>query len=145
MNIVHYLMAHSISSLRILIILCFFLGACQTKPFKKVQIKGRIFDAKTGQPILGSLMLKTDEKKGPQGDPSVVLITSKSQIDGSFTLKSNASKRKDALYYVYYKNDTIADYFNLDVNTGKASSGNNYYFTLSENQTYNVGDVYIKW
>ncbi len=129
---------------KIVFVLVMMCWSCQTKPFKKIQIKGHIFDAKTKQPILGSLMIKTDEVHATQGDPGVVLISGKSQIDGSFILKCNASKRKDALYYLFYKNDTIPQYLNLDVYTGKVTTTNNS-FTASEQKTTDLGDIYINF
>ena len=131
----------------ILVIFCSLaFSNCKTKPFKKVEVKGKLFDNISKQPIYVSLVLRTDDSHATPGSdvPTVTMISGKTFVDGSFILKSNALRTKNPLYYVYFTNDTLTKYYNLDLSTGKLSD-NIVPIPLSENKVNDVGDVYVKW
>lgn len=99
-----------------------FLISCERKPFRKVEVKGRILNYYTGQPISTGVALRSDNKFSGSSD-GISIGGATSDKEGYFVIKGRASKA--STYYLSF-----------DGGYGKTS------VDVKENQVTDVGNFY---
>lgn len=105
--------------------------SCQKKLFKTVTVTGRLVDESTQQPLANTkVALYTDDVTSAKNSAknTIGLVSTNTNSDGTFKLKSNASKRNS--YYIRCKNS---------LTTASVNGFNS--FSVSDNSTKYLGNV----
>ncbi len=118
----------------VLIIGCFFLcWFCQKKLFERVKVTGRILHASTQEPFGNAFVyLYSDDASSSKSSAAntIQLKASVSNSDGTFRIRSNASKINR--YYLWVQKDN-----------GKAPVVLN--FEIPDGSTKDLGDILVPW
>jgi hypothetical protein len=141
-------------------LLTFMLG-CKKSLFGKVEVKGRLVDYFTNQPVAASVKLGGDDNNQKNAQPAIILATVKTDNDGTFTIKDKAVK--SGQYYLSFQGisqngSTSAfdaagkiDKFSIAKNGSKDfgtlyETTHTFYCKITLNYTSNVNnDIYIDY
>jgi hypothetical protein len=108
--------------------------SCQKKTFKRIEVHGRLVNFITNEPITGKVDLYADGFKnfGKQQDSGRVLLASvQANSDGTFSLKSSASKGDN--YYLRIDNQIYAP---------RAWPASSYsYIQVKQGENNDIGDI----
>lgn len=113
------------------ILLFLTIFSCQKKIFKRVTVTGRLVDAVSQLPLTDTkVALYTDDATSAKNstENTIVLVTTTTDIDGTFKLSSNASRR--GYYYIRCGSS---------LKTALVNGSNR--FSIPDNSKKDLGDV----
>src|SRR4051812_6742870 len=107
---------------------------CQKKLFKRIHATGRLLNYYTKEPIIENVSLVGDDATSSKNsqERSRTMCSDKTDENGYFDIKSNASRRNHYYIYVrYWEEKTDNSWYSP------------YAFTCKENGTTDLGDFLI--